>query len=149
MSLYCVWQISPEQIVLELGHEGEVLRTWKTPGPQCSFGTPKGGTQPLPFEGGFLRFVHVQQINKKSDLFWNYHLACVVCESKPPFQILKMSKQPILTGNEGYTPNCSHWKPRICIPYGAIEKDGGWLVTIGQNDCDCAAVFLTQADLKL
>ena len=147
--LMAIWNVTPNQVVLELDTAGNVVRSWKTPSPECSFGGYRGGTQPFAFNGNWLRFVHAQQVNKKSDLWWQYSLAAVEMESKPPFRVLRVSKQPILAGNELYTPDCKHWKPRICIPYGAVEREGGWLVSLGLNDCQCATVNLKEADLNL
>lgn len=147
--LMAIWNVTPNQVVLELDAAGNVVRIWKTPSPECSFGGYRGGTQPFLFHGNWLRFVHSQQVNKKSDLWWTYHLAAVVMENKPPFRVLQVSKQPILAGNELYTPDCKHWKPRICIPYGAVERDGGWMVSLGLNDCQCATVTLEEKNLNL
>ena len=148
-ALMAIWSVFPNQVILELDAIGNVVRSWKTASPECSFGGYRGGTQPFLFHGNWIRFVHCQQVNKKSDLFWTYHLAAVVMENKPPFRVLQVSKQPILSGNELHSLDCHHWKPRICIPYGAVERDGGWLVSLGLNDCQCATVNLKESNLNL
>ena len=147
--LLCTWATFPKHIVLELGFNGEVARSWSSGSPPCSFGEYRGGTQVFPFEGNWLRFVHANQINKKSDVWWRYSLAAILIESKPPFRILKVSKHPILTGNELYTPDCRHWKPSVIFPLGAIEKDDGWNVACGFNDSFSGLIHLKQKDLNL
>jgi hypothetical protein len=147
--LMMIWTVHPKHLIFDLNRFGYIGQGWKTDSPVCSFGGYRGGTQPFAFHGNWLRFVHCQQVNKKSDLWWQYSMAAIVMESKPPFRVLQVSKQPILAGNELYTPDCKHWKPRICIPYGAVERDGGWMVSLGLNDCQCATVSLKEADLNL
>lgn len=147
--LYCIYQCSPESRVFHLDGKGNVIQQHVTKSPACVFGDIRGGTQPFPFEGNFIRFVHANQINKKSDMWWQYHVAAIVMESKPPFQILKISKTPILSGNEEYFPGHKYWKPKVCICYGAIEEDGGWGVALGINDSASAIAHITPAMLNL
>ena len=96
-----------------------------------------------------MRFCHAVQNNPKAVQYWGYSLCAYVYEPKPPFRILQVSQQPILTGDERYAWDCPHWKPRICIPYGAVARGNGWRVSLGLNDCECAIVDLTDNDLNL
>lgn len=147
--LFCTFQTYPNHVVLELDYHGNIKRSWKTPSPECSFGEYRGGTQMFPYAGNFIRFVHANLVNKSSDLWWNYALAAILIEGRPPFNILKVSQHPILVGNELYTPDCKHWKARVLIPYGAIEVGDGWDVSVGLNDCQCAMVHVKPDQLNL
>ena len=147
--LLCTWQTFPSHVVLELNDKGWASQSWKSASPPCPFGEYRGGTQMFPYEGNWLRFVHANRINRKSDLWWHYSLAAIVIESKPPFRILKVSQQPILTGTELYTPDCKHWKARVTIPYGAVVNGEGWDVAVGLNDCQCGIVFVHKDNLNL
>lgn len=148
--LFCLWQICPEQIVLEL-EGGAVIRTHNSPCPSYdaahSFGVPRGGTQPLPFDGKWLRFVHCNQQNPKSDSRL-YHLAAVIMEPEPPFTVVGLSKRPILTGTEQFFDH-AHYKGNVIIVYGAIEKQFGWTISCGINDSMCGLVDVTREDLNL
>jgi len=147
--LYCVWEISPNQTVYEL-NVGKIVNEFKTTCPPCSFGQPRGGTPPLPFgEGKSIRFFHANRRNPKSDVWWNYSLGCLIMQSRPPFKILQISKQPILSGDELYYPGHKHWKPKCLLPYGAIEQDGGWLVAMGKNDSAAVTALIKEGDLNL
>lgn len=146
--LFCIWQCAPEQIVLGLDGS-QVVSIHKSATPECPYGSPRGGTQPLPFKDKWIRFVHVNQRNPKSDQYWTYMLFALVMEPTPPFQIVAISKRPILIGNEQYFPNHRHWKPRCILPFGAVEENGVWYVAIGVNDSQCASVKLTEKDLHL
>jgi len=146
--LFASYKTSPAHTVIEMGMGNEIARSWKTPSPECPFGDYRGGTQSFPFQGNLLRFVHVVKNNKEAKIYWHYYLAAIVFESKPPFRVLKVSQDPILTGNEEYD-QCPHYKPNIIICYGAIKSKDGWKVSCGKNDCSSVIVNVTEADLNL
>lgn len=146
--LFCIWQVSPEQVILEL--EGaRVIKQWKTPAPASPFGHPRGGTQPFPLQGRWLRFCHANQRNPKSDQWWTYGLVAVVMEPNPPFKVIQVSKQPILLGTEQFFPSHKFWKPRVLFPLGAVAVNGGWRVSLGLNDSACVTALITEKDLNL
>lgn len=147
--LVFTWTTRPAHVVHSLDDGGAITAGWRTESPSCSFGNYRGGTQSFPFKGNRLRFCHAVQNNPKAVQYWGYSLAAMVFQEAPPFRILQVSQQPILTGNELYVPDCPHWKPRICIPYGAVKRGDGWRVSLGINDCQCALVDLTENDLNL
>jgi hypothetical protein len=146
--LHVTYRHTPMHEVYELDG-GRVVRDYKTKPPECSFGEPRGGTQPFPFRGEWLRFFHTCQVNKKSDAWWTYHVGALVMEAKPPFRIIKVSQFPIISGDELYYPGNKHWKPKVRIPYGAIETPEGWLVAMGANDSACETIELTTKMLHL
>lgn len=146
--LYCIWRVSPEHTVLELDGS-RVAQVFKTPCPTCSFGEPRGGTQPIERSGNWLRFFHANQVNPKSDQPWTYSLGALEMEVKPPFRVLKVSSKPILTGAERYFPGHKFWKPRVLIVYGAIPRGDGFELSCGVNDSQCATVLLKEEDLNL
>jgi len=146
--LLMTWTTSPNHVVHQLDEVGRIVTGWRTESPKCPFGSYRGGTQSFSYEGSRLRFCHAVQNNPKAVQYWGYYLAAYVFEPDPPFRILKVSQQPIMGGNEFYEPNCPHWKPRICIPYGAVPRGDGWRVSIGINDCECALADVTRWDLN-
>jgi predicted GH43/DUF377 family glycosyl hydrolase len=146
--LLMTWMTYPNHVIHQLDEVGKLVTGWRTESPRCPFGSYRGGTQSFPFEGNRLRFCHAVQNNPKATQYWGYSLCAYVFESDPPFRILKVSQQPIIGGNEFYEPNCPHWKPRICIPYGAVPRGDGWKVSIGVNDCECALAEVTRWDLN-
>lgn len=146
--LHVIYSLSPAQIVYELDAAGKSVREYKTPVPACSFGDLRGGTQPLEYRGQWLRFVHANQTNRKSDNYWNYALGAVLMESAPPFRVTAISRNPVLVGNELFS-EAPHWKPRCILPYGALRNGDGFEVAVGLNDCECATVFLQPENLNL
>lgn len=146
--IHCTYQNTPEHIVLELDG-AKVLKEYKTPAPKCDYGSVRGGTQPMPYNGQLLRFCHSNQRNERSDQHWTYSLCAVLFEPQPPFAITKISSHPILTGNEQYFHGWRRWKPRVLIPYGAIRHGGVWRVSVGVNDSACAVIYVKESDLNL
>lgn len=147
--LVFTYQAFPHHVVCQMGDGNTVETSWRTESPKCNFGVYRGGTQTFHYKGKRLRFCHVVQNNPKAKLYWGYSLAAYLFDVDPPFRIVAVSQQPILTGNEAYEPNCPHWKPRVCIPYGAIADGDGWKVSVGLNDCQCAIVTVRPEDLNL
>ncbi len=146
--LHCIWQMSPEHVVLELDGE-RVVKVLKSECPPCGFGLPRGGTQPMEIGNRWLRFCHVNQQNPKSDQPWTYHIAAVEMQPHPPFAVTRLSNFPIATGTEQYFAGHAYWKPRVLIPYGAIAQDGGWWISCGVNDSQCATIKVGISDLNL
>lgn len=146
--LYCAYQRSPEQIVLQI--EGDkVVKEYRTKSPVCSFGDMRGGTHPIPYKDGMIKFFHTNRINRKSAYWWLYSIGALVMDSKPPFAIRQVSSSPIFVGNEQYFPDWKFWKPKVAIPYGAVKKDDEFHVSIGLNDSACAILKLKEEHLNL
>lgn len=147
MALYCIYKLAPEQIVLELQGDA-VIKEYRTKSPDWDWGEMRGGTQPISHKGLWLRFFHSSTRNNKSAWGWNYYLGALLMENTPPFQIVAVSKFPILAGTERYFP-VTRWKPRVIFPAGAIKTENGFVVSVGLNDAATARVTLTEQDLNL
>ena len=145
--LYCIWQCSPEHIVLELDGQ-RVVREFRTPSPKCGYGEMRGGTQPLPCKDRWLRFVHCNEKNPKSQQLSTYHVTALLMEPKPPFRIIHVREYPLVTGNEQYFPGNKFWKPKVAIPYGAVRCEGGWNVAYGHNDSQCKMMRVPDYDCE-
>lgn len=146
--LHVIYQCSPEQIVYEL--DGLVAKeTYKTTAPKWEHGDIRGGTQPLPHKGDWLRFFHSLHKHGSNRADWSYCIGALIQESKPPFTIKQISRYPIFSGDERYVPDCKHWKQGVAIAYGAIEHEDGWLVSGGLNDSLCFTMKVTESDLNL
>lgn len=125
-------------------------REMKTPALRWAYGEVRGGTVPLPYDGKLISFFHSSLDNEMPPLARRYYLGSVLRKAEPPFQILTISKRPILRGSEiGGDPSRFHFKPKVVIPYGAIEHEGGWLVSCGQNDSASVLVKIQPKDLQL
>ena len=65
---------------------------------------------------------------------FRYHIGALLMEDKPPFRTVKITRHPILSGNEEWMMGVHHWKPNVVFPCGAIEDKDGYLLTYGVND---------------
>jgi len=146
--LHVCYSHSPAHIVYELDGKGNNKREYRTPMPVFKFGEPRGGTQFVNYRGGWLKFFHANQVNLKSDAKQNYHVGALTVENSPPFRVTGISKFPILSGNEMYSP-APRWKPKCILPYGVLENSGAWEVSVGRNDCECAIAYIWEENLNL
>ena len=77
-------------------------------------------------------------------------MGAMLIKAGKEFETLAVSKRPILRGSEiGGDTSRFHFKPNVVIPYGAIEHEGGWLVSVGVNDSQCLLVKIKEKDLQL
>ena len=147
--LHCIYQCSPEQIVLRLGEDGVVDEVFRTESPSWKYGEIRGGTQPLSISNRWLRFFHSLNKNGKDRSAWTYHIGAMLMSPTAPFKIEKISSTPVMSGGERLTQGWKYWKPAVAIPYGAMENDEGWDVSVGLNDSECAIVRVKKEHLNL
>ena len=139
--LYCFYQRSPEQIVLEMDGD-TVVKELKTKPPKWDYGDIRGGTHPIEYNGLLLQFFHSQ---KKGI----YYVGALLMESTPPFQIVSVSSRPIFTGNETWIQGQKFWKGNVTIAYGATKLPNGFYVCGGFNDCATFESVLKEKQLFL
>ena len=139
--LYAIYGIKAiVQTTLELSEKGYVLRTHKTAAPVWKYGEIRGGCAPLPHPSGhLLRFFH-SRTAEKGAIKWRYHIGALLMEDKAPFRVVKVLKEPILSGNEEWMLGVHHWKPNVVFPCGAVQIEGGYILTYGVNDCASRAL---------
>ena len=125
-------------------------REMKTPALRWPYGEIRGGTVPLPYDGKLISFFHSRLDNEEPPVNWRYNIGCVLRKAEPPFQMLAISKRPILRGSEvGGDATRFHHKKNVIFCLGAIEYDGGFLVSAGINDSQCALIKISGKDLQL
>jgi predicted GH43/DUF377 family glycosyl hydrolase len=146
--LYAIYQCSPEQIVLEIQGE-KVVREYRTKSPVFCKGDIRGGTQPIEYNGLWLRFFHTLAVNKKNSLWWLYYVGALLMETRPPFAITAVSKMPVAVANEQYFAGWKFWKSRCLLPYGAVKDGDGWRVSVGINDSACGELLVKPEHLNL
>lgn len=122
-----------------------MLKCWETKWDSSiwKYGVIRGGTPPVLIDGEYITFFH-------SSTPWTtdkrqYHMGAYRFESKPPFKITKITKEPLLTGSrfDRWYPG----KPPCVFPCGALLRNGEWLITMGVNDIDCGWLKLPHDDL--
>lgn len=147
--LHVIYQCSPEQIIYRLGDGCNVDEVYRTESPSWEHGELRGGTQPLSYQGKWLRFFHSLHRHGQNRLDWSYAIGACVMQSEPPFKIEKISRFPIYSGDERYVPDWRFVKPNVAICYGAIPSGDGWDVGVGLNDCLSSIIHVKESDLNL
>ena len=125
-------------------------REMKSLAMQWPYGEIHGGTTPLPYDGKLISFFHSKIMNDMPPTPWRYFVGCVLRRAIPPFDILAVSKRPILIGSEvGGDASRHHFKKSVVFPAGCVEHEGSFVLSIGINDSSCAVVKLAKKDLRL
>ena len=152
-SLYFIYKSNPKQIIVRWSGQPEGEHV--TEGPRWPYGEIKGGTPPIPYEGKLLRFFHATLDNEIDLPLRRYYLGACLMNPEPPFEVVAVSKKPILYGSEAdnLTPDerkaCKHHKAKVVFPGGVVQRDGYWLVSVGINDCSMALAKIKPAMLNL
>lgn len=153
--LTCLYQTAPELIVHCMSGD-QSLMSYKTPGPRWSWGAMRGGSVPFKYKDGWLRFFHSGLDNEPPPWRRRYYLgAMLINQPTPPFNVLAVSKEPILRGserddlNEMERSGCSQYKSKVVFSLGAIEHEDGWLLSCGINDAYCGLIKIIEKDLHL
>lgn len=129
----------------------------KTPALRWPYGEVRGGTVPLVWKQPgataprLLSFFHSRLDNNPPPVRHRYFIGAVVRQqSTSGYLMTAISQRPILRGSEaGGDATRFHHKPNVVFPLGAIEHDGGWLLSVGINDSQCALVKIKETDLQL
>ncbi len=150
--LHFIYQGSP-QVICRLAQDGvTVEEVFRTDSPSWEHGEIRGGTQPLAGvirPDRWLRFFHSLHKEGKNRQDWSYCIGCLEMQSKPPFQIERISQWPVFSGDERYVPGWRYYKAGVAIPYGAVTTPEGWDVSVGLNDSYAALLHVTEKDLNL
>lgn len=134
---------------------GKVVEETVIEEPRWKFGEIRGGTTPLPYKGKLLRFFHSSTRNGPRPYPWQYFCGAMLHEPEPPFNVIAVSSRPILRGTEldGLSAErkaqCSHHKPLIVFPAGAVEHGDGWALSVGVNDCESVLSIVKPENLYL
>ncbi len=131
---------------------------FESSGPRWPYGQVRGGTQPLEYEGNLLRFFHSRLDNEiRSGEAPLHCVGAYLMKPEPPFEVVAVSKKPILYGSrkldnsltKEQRSQCIHRKQNVVFPGGAVKSDGKFLLAVGVNDSACAIVKVEPKDLQL
>lgn len=109
------------------------------------YGQPRGGSPPVRIGDEYWSFFH-SAVDAHSWGCRRYFMGAYVFDAKPPFEVKRITQNPILTGSS--MDRWSHPKPMVVFPCGAVLREEKWLVTLGVNDLDCAWIEIPHADLE-
>jgi len=138
--LHCVYTMNPHEVV-EINELGEPISRYITYSDilnQWPYGECRMGSNPILIDDLYFNFFH-------SSLPWKrgkrrYFMGAYTFESTPPFRIVQVIQDPILTGSEFDINNLD--SPLVVFPCGAVFQSDNWLVTFGINDERCGWIRL-------
>jgi len=150
--LNCIYRCHPQQEIYWL--DGlEPVNTYTTAGPKWAYGPIKGGTPPVQYEGTLLRFFHSTLDNEFGKYNRRYYVGAYTMAAKPPYQVFRVSKKPIIYGSEvddlKVKERPFHWKANVVFPAGVTIQPYGWCVSVGINDSACLLAKVRPEDLNL
>jgi predicted GH43/DUF377 family glycosyl hydrolase len=117
------------------------------------WGTLRGGTPAFLEKEGYLAFFHssteMATAHSDGEKMWHYFIGAYLFSLEPPFNILKMSPEPIIAKNfykgARYKP---YWKPIRCVfPCGYISDEQYIWITYGRDDHESWVVKLDKRRL--
>lgn len=148
-TLYSIYGVkNGEQIVLQL--EGarveEVFKSKALPWPYAEL---HGGAV-CDFENGNMLHVFNSHTTHRDRSLDRYRCGVAELSGVPPFDMLRLSKRPIITGEEGYCLDKNpRYKSNVAFVCGVIKDGDSFLISFGHNDNDCRIIRLTKDDLHL
>ena len=144
--LHIIYRGNPRQIIFTAGEPADLV----TPALRWPYGEIRGGTTPMAYDGKLLKFFHSSLRNEMPPLARRYYVGAMLMEPEPPFQMLAVSRRPILRGSEvGGDDTAIHFKKNVVFPAGCVEKDGVFHLSIGINDSQSAIAKIKPEDLHL
>lgn len=152
-TLRVIYRSSPDVELLAVDQERVLDVDTKSHSVWWKWGQFKGGTKPFKLsDGRTIRFFHSRLDNEPRPMQWRYYVGAAVIDNG---NIVAVSKRPILKGSEhddmGATDkaSCSHYKPNVVFPTGAIQRDNKFYLSVGINDALCGVVMIEEKDLNL
>lgn len=160
--LYMIYRVAPHTVFREIDEYS--IEEYITPGaPSWSYGTPSGGSAPLPFDDHHsLVFFH--SFTTKG-VIRTYYVGAYLMENKPPFKIIRSSRTPLAAGDQertggqefqvqmsyflGSTAPSSHKHHHaVLFPCGAVRRRDTWLVGTGINDIAAGILSFTTEEIE-
>ncbi len=143
-NLYFVYSISPHRILKPNLKTGECEFVYRTfPNINWDFGELRGGSPAIISGGEYLAFFHsmvdAASMHSEGKKTLHYFMGAYTFSSEPPFQITKISPQPIVSKGfyEGKHRRVEWGEPRrVIYPAGFIQDENYVWVAYGRNDCE-------------
>jgi hypothetical protein len=155
--LYVIYECHPTHRIYRVGdaqgiRQKQYIEELASDGVNWPYGGAKGGTVPIAYEGKLLRFFHSRLDNEYAGVAWRYYIGAYLMNPEPPFEIVRVSKRPVLFGSEmsdlKIKDRPNHWKANVVFCSGAVEKDGAFMLSVGENDSASLLVKVTEKDLN-
>lgn len=151
--LFCIYKATFRHQVLEIRGEA-IVGSYDTNAPVWDWGDVRGGTPPVDLgDGRMLTFFHSSVWTEDPPHFVRYVSGAYTFNAKPPFEVIQISREPIMSGSEedGHKTDPRYeagWKPYVVFPCGLVADGKSFLVSLGVNDWQCAIAKVDWPTLK-
>ena len=138
--LLLAYSITPHRILLpirgehraEFFAESNAVIDWP-------WGVLRGGTQALLDGDEYISFFHssinMPSVHSEGKVMQHYFMGAYTFSAKPPFEVLRVSPEPIVATNFYNAPPYKTWKPlRVVFPCGLVIDGDTFLVSYGRQD---------------
>ena len=130
------YSINPHEVIYPNLINGFCYRCYDSrPNIKWDYGTLRGSTPPLLLDGEYFAFFHsgIPNISKASygQPMWHYYMGAYTFSASPPFQITKMTPEPIIA--EGFYTQ-SRYEKRVIFPGGCVISGDRIYVAYGKDD---------------
>ena len=137
-SPYFSYSLNPHEVHEASLKNGSTRIAYESsPSIQWDYGQLRGGTPPIVVDGKNLAFFHssmkIVSPSSHNQKLLHYFMGAYTFSLEPPFEIDKMSKQPIVA-KSFYPP--SFQQKRVIFPGGAVYQDPYIYVAYGKDDCE-------------
>lgn len=139
--LLFAYELLPHRIFYS--HEGKCeLFATSTGEITWNWGTLRGSTPALLEGDEYLSFFHscknLPTVQSKGKNITHYFIGAYTYSAEPPFQITKISPEPIMAKNFYNGPPQNTWKPlRVVFPCGHITEGNSIYLAYGRQDHEC------------
>jgi len=144
--LYFIYDITNAHVYRVNDETGAVLGKWEGQRFKWPFGHMRGGTAPIRLaDNTFLTFIH-SSTDSASNHQWlkrRYSMSAATFSATEPFQVLTLSREPILYGTR-HEPYCGSGNSTCIFPSGIIHDGPAWHVSCGVNDTLSTVLHLHQ-----
>jgi hypothetical protein len=147
--LFALYLTYEEQVWIEL--EGaRVEEVHKSKALLWPYAALHGGAICDGADGKLLHFFNSHTTHKDRALD-RYLVGVAELSAQPPFEMVRISKHPVLAGTEGVNLNGNkHFKSSVVFVTGAMKTgEQEWTISCGINDSQCALVKLNPGHLFL
>lgn len=144
------YSLHPHEVISPNWHNGSCYRmALSTPLIHWAWGTLRGSTPALLVDGEYLAFFHSSKVlpSKASWGYsiWHYLMGAYTFSKDPPFQIRKISAQPLVA--DGFYTESSYMK-RVIFPGGFVTSGGELYLAYGKDDSEMWIATLDLNALK-
>lgn len=147
------YSIIPHEVLLPDMESGLcsplVAAPFKNTGWKWGWGSVRGGTPALLFDGEYLAFFHSSIVTDSSfsqgEAMHHYFMGAYTFSADPPFTVTKITERP-LVAKLFYEP--SSYDKRVVFPGGFIERDDCFYLAYGKDDQEMWIATIDKKKLK-